>query len=238
VQAYESLKNLILDQVIEPDSVIGIDTTAIELSVSQTPIREALARLEGDGLAVRDARGRYRAAPLFTLNDFLDLYEVRLQLEPFAAGKAAENISDKELSQLSHAIEGMRSAGRRGRSVEFAEFISADAAFHNVIAHATRNGILADALRHLHSNHRLGTVYRRRGVADADKAIRDHVEILAALRARNSKAAERVMKAHVERSRAQVAEWLNATGDETPRHEGGAVEAARPRRQHDERGAD
>ncbi len=235
LQAYEALKILILDQEIAPDATIGIDTTAVELRVSQTPVREALARLEGDGLAVRDARGRYRAAPLFALDDFLDLYEVRLQLEPFAAGKAAERIAKDELIQLSRAIDGMRSAGRRGRSVEFAAFISADTAFHSIIALATRNRILADALQHLHSNHRLGTVYRRRGVADADKAILDHVEIMAALKAHDPEAACRSMKHHVERSRAQVIEWLGAHGDGRSRDETSAAHVSRPRRQHQER---
>jgi DNA-binding GntR family transcriptional regulator len=236
VQVYEALKIPILDQEIAPDSTIGIDTVAEEFSVSQTPVREALARLEGDGLVIRDARGRYRAAPLFVLDDFLDLYEVRLQLEPFAAAKAAEQIRKDELAQLARTIEEMRAAGRRGRSVEFAAFISADAAFHSVIALATRNSILADALQHLHSNHRLGTVYRRRGVADADKAIRDHVEILEALKARDPKAARRSMTDHVERSRAQVVEWLSAHADEPSGDEKRAPAASRSRRQHEERG--
>ena len=64
---------------------MAIDVLARDLGVSQTPIREALARLESEGLVIRKENGRYRTEPLLTKNSFHALYEVRLLLEPSAA---------------------------------------------------------------------------------------------------------------------------------------------------------
>ena len=60
------LRALIFDRHIAPDSWMAIDVLARDLGVSQTPIREALARLESEGLVIRKENGRYRTEPLLT----------------------------------------------------------------------------------------------------------------------------------------------------------------------------
>ena len=82
VRAYEKLKVLILDHAIPPGARLGIDVLAAQLGISQTPVREALARLEGDGLVLRSVTGRYHAAPQLDLEAFDQLYTMRLLLEP------------------------------------------------------------------------------------------------------------------------------------------------------------
>ena len=81
--AYEGLKELILDQRMAPGEHLNIDALAPRMGISQTPIREALARLEAEGLVVKTPpRGRYLVAPMLDAAAFDHLYEVRLLLEP------------------------------------------------------------------------------------------------------------------------------------------------------------
>jgi DNA-binding GntR family transcriptional regulator len=208
VRAYEMLKVLILDQDIAPGARLGIDLLAGELGVSQTPVREALARLEGDGLVIRNGNGRYHAAPLLDLATFDQLYVLRLLLEPFSAQEAARHVGARELTALRGHAQALRAAGTRGRSAEFAGYIAADSAFHEAIAAASRNQMLSDAVHHLHSHHRLGPLYRNRGVPDSVLAIGEHEMIYEAIASRDAESAGTLMRRHIERSRDELRPWL------------------------------
>ena len=64
---YELVKAMVMDHVIRPGARVSIDGLARELAVSPTPVREALARLESDGLVLKEPLKGYRATPLLTL---------------------------------------------------------------------------------------------------------------------------------------------------------------------------
>lgn len=86
---YARIKAMILDGTVPPGERITIDRIARELGVSQTPVREAMQRLEGDKLVrTRQPRG-YATTPLLTKRDLEMMIEVRLLLEPWAARMAA-----------------------------------------------------------------------------------------------------------------------------------------------------
>ena len=166
-----------------------------------TPIREALARLEGDGLIVREGNGRLHVAALLDRGEFEQLYVARLALEPLAASLAASGATGPELTQLRESITQMKPAARQGNSAGYASFLAADTAFHETIACAGRNRFLADAVHHLHSHHRLAFLYRQRGVSDWQVARREHALIADAIADRASERAEQLMRAHIGRSR-------------------------------------
>src|SRR4051794_32245065 len=86
---YEAIKTMLMDHVVRPGARISIDGLAREFQVSSTPVREALARLESEGLAVKEPLKGYRATELLTLAEFDDLYRFRLLLEPWAARRGA-----------------------------------------------------------------------------------------------------------------------------------------------------
>lgn len=208
VRAYEKLKVLILDHAIPPGAHLGIDVLAAQLGISQTPVREALARLEGDGLVLRNATGRYHAASQLDLEAFDQLYTVRLLLEPFCAGAAARSISAPQLAKIRAHARALAAAGTCGRSEAFASYIAADSGFHETIAAASHNSLLYNAVHHLHVHHRLGPLFRVRGVTHAAVAIREHKGILDAIAARNAGRAEALMRLHIERSREQLRRWV------------------------------
>jgi DNA-binding GntR family transcriptional regulator len=208
-QAYNQIRGLILDQVIEPDHAIGIDAIALKLGVSQTPIREALARLEGDGLVVRLRSGRYNSAPKMSRKAYGDLYQIRLLLEPAASALAAARRSDAAANLLEQSVRQLASAGTGTNSLAFVNFVDADSLFHTTISNACGNDFISTSLKQLQPNHRISPIYRDRGVFDADSVIREHARIAQAIKAGDAAGAESAMKAHVERSRDDILAWLD-----------------------------
>ncbi|WP_245518444.1 GntR family transcriptional regulator, partial [Mesorhizobium sp. M1C.F.Ca.ET.189.01.1.1] len=86
---YEAIFAQLMSLKIAPGSRITVDNLVKEFDVSHTPIREALGRLEGEGLVLKTHLIGYRAAPQITRRRFDELYEMRLLLEPHGAAKAA-----------------------------------------------------------------------------------------------------------------------------------------------------
>ena len=97
---YEAIKTMLMDHVIRPGARISIDGLARDFQVSSTPVREALARLESEGLAAKEPLKGYRATELLTLAEFDDLYRFRRLIEPWAARRAAEQIDDAGRDRL------------------------------------------------------------------------------------------------------------------------------------------
>src|SRR5262245_38458969 len=81
-EIFEIIRAEIMSLKIPPDTRISIDNLAKELGVSQTPIREALSMLEALGLVIRKQFSGYCTAPKLNREQFEELYEIRLLLEP------------------------------------------------------------------------------------------------------------------------------------------------------------
>jgi DNA-binding GntR family transcriptional regulator len=209
-QAYGQLRHLILDRMIKPGEAIGIDSLAAKLGVSHTPVREALARLEGDRLVLRSPSGRYKAAPAMTLQDYADLFQARLLLEPAAAALVARRRTDEMVTTLDHSLQGLGLAGRGTRSRDFVRFMDCDALFHQTIARGCGNMFIAGALIQLQAHHPIGSLYRDRGVADAEAVISEHRDIVAAIKAGEAETADAAMRRHIERARDAILSWIRA----------------------------
>ena len=106
-EVYDRLLGQLMSLRIVPDSRVTIDALARELGVSQTPIRDALNRMEADGLVVRVHHAGYRIPPQITRDRFEDMFEIRLLLEPAAARRAAERASTEQVSGLRRMLEEM-----------------------------------------------------------------------------------------------------------------------------------
>ena len=205
---YEAVMELVMDQHIEAGARVNIDLVARQLNVSPTPVREALARLEMDGLVVKEPLRGYSVTPMLDHKTFNDLYDVRRLLEPFAARRAAERRDEKVLRVLDRELEKMRrtvSAGAGpdgGTYHDFRDFPLQDARFHEAIAGTSGNGLLSDTLRRLRSHLRLYRLYHRSyTMAIAAATVIEHEGILAAIRARDADAAEAAMLHHINQSR-------------------------------------
>lgn len=186
---------------IAPGARISVDAMARQLGVSQTPIREALARLESEGLVVKTHLIGYSAAPQLSAKQFTDLYELRLLLEPFAARKCAEIMPDEVIGQLAALCAEMEELSHREGLDAYAQFAQLDMAFHDQIAVSAGNALVVEALSRLHTHVHLFRLLFH--VRVTRSAIEEHQKLLAAISARDQAGAEAAMREHIEHSRSR-----------------------------------
>src|SRR6478736_195931 len=109
-EVYAVLQLAIMDGTIPPDERLNAGELARRFSVSPTPVREALARLESDGLVEKHPLKGYRTTDLLAEQELIDLFELRLLLEPGTAARAAERRQAEDSAGLRREIELARSA--------------------------------------------------------------------------------------------------------------------------------
>ena len=198
-EVYSAIFSRIMSLDIAPGARISVDALARELGVSQTPIREALTRLEGEGLVNKTHLVGYNAAPQLSASQFNELYELRLLLEPFAAAKAAQLMSAEAIGQLEALCAEMEGLAQSEGLNAYAQFAQLDMAFHDQIAASAGNGLVLDALSRLHTHvHLFRLLFHARVTISA---LDEHGRIVAAIKGRDSAAARAAMAQHIEHSR-------------------------------------
>lgn len=195
-EVYNTIYAQLMSQKILPGSRISIDNLARELGVSQTPIREALSRLEAQGLVVKTHLIGFSAASQMDRMRFDQLYELRLLLEPFAARKAADLITPEQFETLKRLADEMSVSGQ-GR-VSYSDFARLDGQFHDLIALASGNDLIQETLANLHTHMHLFRLFHHQQAAST--ANTEHADLIEALEARDGDRAETAMRTHVERS--------------------------------------
>lgn len=194
---YARIKAMILDGTVPPGERITIDRMARELGVSQTPVREAMQRLEGDKLVrTRQPRG-YATTPLLTKRDLEMMIEVRLLLEPWAARMAAVDRASNPGRALLAELATFSGAAADGAAWKH-ELFRHDTRFHLLILEATGNSFLIDAYRQMHPHLHLFRLYP--GDPHGTDTSHEHAEIAAAIAACDPDAAEAAMREHILRA--------------------------------------
>lgn len=194
-EVFELIRADIMALRIPPDSRISIDQLARQLGVSQTPIREALSRLEATGLVTKRHFVGYCCAPQLDRRQLDELYELRLLLEPYAARCAAERMSAAQLREVARLAEAMEPGSSR-RSYD--RFAVQDSELHDLIAEGSGNLLVRDALARLHTHLH---IFRLRFHSEVTReASTEHAALIEALENRRPAEAEAAMRAHIERS--------------------------------------
>jgi DNA-binding GntR family transcriptional regulator len=200
-EVYDAILDRITSLEIAPGARINVDTLARELGVSQTPIREALSRLEAEGLVLKTHLIGHRAGPQLTRAQIEQLFELRLLIEPAGAAMAARALgprSHEMLSRLHAEMSGLPSKA----GPTYSEFARKDAEFHAVIAEASGNAFLSEALAKLHTHvHIFRLVFHTRVTTEA---IGEHTELLAALLRGDAAGSKKSMREHILASRSRV----------------------------------
>jgi DNA-binding GntR family transcriptional regulator len=196
---YEAIFAQLMALKITPGSRITVDSLVKEFDVSHTPIREALGRLEGEGLVVKTHLIGYRAAPQITRRRFDDLYELRLQLEPHAAAKAAATIDAVRLDLLRQAAGVMARHEGKDARLRYSNFARQDAIFHDKIMEFADNELIRETLSNQHTHFHIFRLMFHLRVTE--EALDEHERILAAFAAGDAAAAEAAMRVHIQNSR-------------------------------------
>lgn len=196
---YEMLKARVMDHVIEPGARMNIDSLARELEVSQTPVREALARLESDSLARKEPLRGYTATPLLSPADLEQLFEVRFLLEPWAAARAAEQVTPAGRQLLDAELAEMTDIPVEGDYDDYRSLAGHDQRFHLLIHRMAGNRLLAEMFERTHCHLHIFRLYYGRGIGL--QAVAEHRALAAAIAGGDSAAAETAMIAHLTASR-------------------------------------
>ncbi|MFJ6463181.1 GntR family transcriptional regulator [Streptomyces sp. NPDC091387] len=187
---YEDIKAMVMDHEIAPGARVGIDALSRALGVSPTPVREALARLESDGLVVKRSLSGYRATELLTRQGLEELFEMRMLLEPRATALAAANATEEQLDAIERITDEMRTLpGPTGRYADYRDFAALDQRFHEAIAAASHRPLLTDAVERLHSHLHIFRLTSAEATEDPTLAEHDRV-VRAILRRKADRAAE------------------------------------------------
>ncbi len=196
---YEAIFAQLMSLKIPPGARITVDTLVKEFNVSQTPIREALGRLEGEGLVVKTHLVGYRAAPQITRQRFAELYELRLLLEPDAAAKAAVSITDERLAILREAAGVMSRRDGKDERLHYSTFARHDAEFHDKIMDFAGNQLIRETIGFQHTHFHIFRLMFHWRVTE--EALDEHQALLDAFAAGDADAASRAMRVHIEHSR-------------------------------------
>lgn len=197
---YDDIYHRLMALEIAPGARIPIDVLARDLGVSQTPVREALSRLEREGLVRKEHLIGYSAAPQWTRKQFEDLYAFRLLLEPEAARLAVRNMTPETLGLLENAAADMgHGEAPVDRTTRYSRFARADAHFHDQIMKIAGNEVIRNTLfnQHVHL-HIFRLMFHTRVTQEA---LEEHESLLAAFRAGDADAAYRAMHEHIACSR-------------------------------------
>lgn len=197
---YDGIYEKLMSLDIPPGARMSIDAIARDLNVSQTPVREALSRLEREGLVQKAHLIGYSAAPQRSRRQFEDLFAFRLLLEPEGARLAALNMTPESLQRLEEvAADMVHGAPPVDRTSRYSRFARADAHFHDEILKLAGNEVIRHALadQHIHL-HLFRLMFHTRVTQEA---LEEHESLLAAFRAGDPVAAEAAMRDHISRSR-------------------------------------
>lgn len=194
---HEALLAELLDGRYEPGAALSIDGLAREFEVSPTPVREALARLESTGMVRRLALKGYRVAPMFREDEYADLMEARLAIEPVNARLFWNTKTPEVLDALRASVEDQAGASRGPTFAEFRDYYEADERFHTLIAENAGNQFLLTAYQSLGGLVQRFRLFGGVGITDADAAVEEHRRIIEALTGGDADAAAEAMATHI-----------------------------------------
>ena len=202
---FNTLRDAILRGELAPGERLMEIQLADKLGVSRTPVREAIRKLELEGLAIMlPRRGAIVAA--ITISDLKDVLEVRRVLEGLTIELACKRMTGEELDKLKESGEDFAKAIK---SNDLTEIAKKDVAFHDIIYNASRNKRLIQILNNLREQMYR---YRLEYIKDADKRetlVEEHRVIIESIEAKDAVMAKKAIKKHIANQEKTIIENLS-----------------------------
>jgi len=204
---FNSIRGAIISGVLKPGERLMEVQLAEKMGVSRTPIREAIRKLELEGLVVMIARKGAYVADL-SIKNITDVLEVRAVLEGLASGLAALRMTEEEIKDLEltarHFEQAMNSNDVEG-------VIQTDIEFHEKIFKATRNEKLLQLTNSLMEQvQRFRVMYLNKAIKSTN-LIKEHYKIAEAISKRNREMAENISKIHIQNAEKDMMRLLGSS---------------------------
>lgn len=188
---YETLRRDIKAGIYAGGSRLREEDVAETLGVSRTPVREALSRLVSRGLLEQAPNGLIVRE--LTRTQVLELYSTREVLEGGVAGFAAQHASPVEIANLERLVKFFATVGP-----DMSHLTAANREFHNALYQACHNEYIMRLLDELNDSLALLPVSTFEVAGRYDAAIKEHKQIVAAIKARNPAKAELAARHHIQ----------------------------------------
>lgn len=205
-RVYETIKQDILMNHLQPGEPLLEEGLAGLLSVSRTPIREALRRLEHEGL-IRIVPNKGAFVRVLTLKDIREIYEVREALESFAAGRAAIRLSKKELERF---LTLGRSLERRKLQLGYRHLRDAWEALRQTIITAAGNERIQSILATINDQIEAARQYASAPPGRIEELVADFVSVVHALKKRDRSGSAGAVREHLRKSKNVLLEMFGA----------------------------
>lgn len=200
---YQRIRAGILSCALKPGSLVQENDLALHYEVSKSPVRDALLRLQEQGLVEVLPRKGYRIKPV-SVSDAADMYEMRALFERACITRAIEHGSDQVLRKL----ERFRHSGK---TPDLPSWIAYNRAFHIAVAEAAGNPRMTRAARDIIEEFDRIT-YMSMAHFDLDHLpalVGEHAALIDAMQRRDKRAALAVSRSHVDDARSRLADTLS-----------------------------
>lgn len=206
--AYSWLVAAITSFRLPANAQLSENRLAQEIGVSRTPVREALRRLESEGLVRRGDNNRFSVS-LLSVKELNDACDLLIMLDTYLFTRAAEAISEADAHALQNIAQQMIAAAENGESEAWA---AADAGFHEVILKAADNPTVADVARV--TRRRVQRFWNRSMEASSrlPSCSEEHRDIAAAVARGDREEVARTVSVHINHMRSSVEAILHVTG--------------------------
>jgi GntR family transcriptional regulator, rspAB operon transcriptional repressor len=192
-QAYAELRRRILEGELQPEAPLSEYQLAAQLRLSRTPVREALKRLEHEGL-VRFVHNRGAFVAELSVRDIVEIYQVREQLEGFAARIAAQEMPSAEVGALEQELDRAQKFAAEGKTNATFE---SDVHLHKQIIQCTKNKRLVTFLAALEDQVHRVRVLSSKAPGRLKATLNEHREILDQIKRRDGAGAQQAMVQHL-----------------------------------------
>lgn len=210
---FKTLRQAILKGELEPGERLMEIQLAERLGVSRTPIREAIRKLELEGLVLMIPRKGAEVAKI-SENNLRDVLEVRRSLEELAIDLACQRMTEEELSELKKTEERFAKAIQTGEVMEIAQ---TDESYHEIIYNSTKNQKLVQILNNLREQMYR---YRLEYIKDEDKRqilLVEHDHIIKAMSLRHVQEAKMAIREHIDNQEITILKNLKEQGNDIQR---------------------
>ena len=194
--AYRLMRSKILDNVWPPGHRALEQGLALELGMSRTPVREALIRLQKEGLVEVVPRHGMRVLPV-SPDDMREIYELLTAIEPMAAEMVArKNLPERDLKPL---IDASRAMGAALKAKDLDAWAAADERYHRLLIALAGNRLMMETVQALWDRAHRARMVTLRLRPIPENSTKEHTAIVDTIRAGDAGGAARLYRAHRER---------------------------------------
>lgn len=204
--AYNALVKAIVNQDFEPGSQLSIDGLARQLAMSNTPVREALMRANGERLVQQKTNHGFVVAALLTPKELHQLFDLRHLLEIHALNLAV--LPNPVIGQINSLVDQMADTSDGAVYDDYKEFLILDHDFHRALVQLSGNSFVVKAWEDLHVHLHLSRLYKGVGLIDRNDSVGEHRTILKALQEEDKAAAVALLSHHIRRVEERIGAFL------------------------------